>query len=72
MPSGSRRSRRQPEAARCGEAARLLEERLAADGGVGALGEPLGVAPLLVEAWTGLGRQAEAAALAGEHARVSA
>ncbi|PRY50067.1 regulatory LuxR family protein [Geodermatophilus tzadiensis] len=52
-------------------AARLLEERLAADGGVGALGEPLGVAPLLVEAWVGLGRQAEAAALAEEYARVA-
>ncbi|WP_460563799.1 LuxR C-terminal-related transcriptional regulator, partial [Geodermatophilus arenarius] len=51
--------------------ARLLEGRLAADGGVGALGEPLGVAPLLVEAWTGLGRAAEAAELAGEYERVS-
>ncbi|WP_369254815.1 AAA family ATPase [Geodermatophilus amargosae] len=52
--------------------ARLLEARLAADGGVGALGEPLGVAPLLVEAWTGLGRVAEAARLAAGYERVSA
>ncbi|SHG26604.1 LuxR family transcriptional regulator [Geodermatophilus nigrescens] len=51
--------------------ARLLEERLAADGGSGALGEPLGVAPLLVEAWTGLGRRAEAAGLAADYAAVS-
>ncbi|MGY1726488.1 AAA family ATPase [Geodermatophilus sp. SYSU D01062] len=51
--------------------ARVLEARLAADGGVGPLGEPLGVAPLLVEAWTGLGRAAEAAELAGEYERVS-
>ncbi|MGY1694269.1 AAA family ATPase [Geodermatophilus sp. SYSU D00814] len=52
-------------------AARLLEARLAADGGAGPLGEPLGVAPLLVEAWAGLGRRAEAAALAAEYERVS-
>ncbi|NEM04492.1 AAA family ATPase [Geodermatophilus normandii] len=52
--------------------ARLLEARLAADGGVGALGEPLGVAPLLVEAWTGLGRVAEATRLAAEYERASA
>ncbi|MGY1650133.1 AAA family ATPase [Geodermatophilus sp. SYSU D01119] len=51
--------------------ARLLEERLAADGGSGALGEPLGVAPLLVEAWTGLGRRAEAAGLADRYASAS-
>ncbi|MGY1743647.1 AAA family ATPase [Blastococcus sp. SYSU D01050] len=50
------------------ETARLLEARLAADGGVGSLGEPLGVAPLLVEAYAGLGRGAEAAALAGRYA----
>ncbi|WP_336027050.1 LuxR family transcriptional regulator [Geodermatophilus sp. FMUSA9-8] len=51
--------------------ARLLEERLAADGGSGALGEPLGVAPLLVEAWTGLGRRTEAADLAARYGAVS-
>ncbi|MGY1664294.1 AAA family ATPase [Geodermatophilus sp. SYSU D00696] len=51
--------------------ARLLEARLAADGGVGPLGEPLGVAPVLVEAWAGLGRVAEAAELAAEYERVS-
>ena len=53
------------------ETAGLLEARLAADGGVGALGEPLGVAPLLVEAYTGLGRGAEAGALAARYAEVS-
>lgn len=37
-----------------------LEPRLALDGGVGALGEPLGVAPLLIEALVGLGRREEA------------
>ncbi|SNS22678.1 DNA-binding response regulator, NarL/FixJ family, contains REC and HTH domains [Geodermatophilus saharensis] len=52
-------------------AAGLLEARLTADGGAGPLGEPLGVAPVLVEAWAGLGRQAEAAALAAEYERVS-
>ncbi|SMO98007.1 regulatory protein, luxR family [Geodermatophilus aquaeductus] len=51
--------------------ARLLEARMAADGGVGALGEPLGVAPLLVEAWAGLGRTAEAARLAADYERVA-
>ena len=53
------------------ETAELLEARIAADGGIGALGEPLGVAPMLVEAWTGLGRGAEAAALAARYAAVS-
>ncbi|SDD50250.1 Response regulator containing a CheY-like receiver domain and an HTH DNA-binding domain [Geodermatophilus telluris] len=52
-------------------AARLLEERRAVDGGAGALGEPLGIAPLLVETWQALGRQAEAAALAEDYARAS-
>jgi len=46
----------------------LLEARLAADGGVGEMGEPLGVAPLLVEAYAGLGRREEAAALTGRYA----
>jgi DNA-binding CsgD family transcriptional regulator/tetratricopeptide (TPR) repeat protein len=39
---------------------RILESRLAADGGLGAMGEPLGVAPMLVEAYVGLGRTEEA------------
>ena len=54
------------------EAAALLEARIAADGGVGSMGEPLGVAPELVEAYVGLGRAADAAALAGRYAEVSA
>jgi tetratricopeptide (TPR) repeat protein len=54
------------------EAAALLEARIAADGGVGSLGEPLGVAPTLVEAYVGLGRAADAAALAGRYADVTA
>ena len=41
-----------------------LEPRLELDGGVGAMGEPLGIAPLLVEAYVALGRADEAAALA--------
>lgn len=43
------------------QTAELLEARIAADGGVGPLGEPLGVAPDLVEAYVGLGRADEAA-----------
>ena len=46
-----------------GHAAGLLEARIAADGGVGSMGEPLGVAPDLVEAYTALGRQADASAI---------
>jgi tetratricopeptide (TPR) repeat protein len=42
-----------------------LEPRLELDGGVGAMGEPLGVAPLLVEAYVALGRRDDAVALAG-------
>jgi DNA-binding CsgD family transcriptional regulator/tetratricopeptide (TPR) repeat protein len=42
----------------------LLEPRIAVDGGVGAMGEPLGVAPLLIEAYVGLGRADDAADLA--------
>jgi DNA-binding CsgD family transcriptional regulator/tetratricopeptide (TPR) repeat protein len=42
----------------------LLEARFAIDGGVGAMGEPLGVAPLLVEAYVGLGRAEDALGLA--------
>ena len=53
------------------EAAALLEARIAADGGVGSMGEPLGVAPTLVEAYLGLGRAADAAALAERYAAVT-
>ncbi|HYI52493.1 MAG TPA: AAA family ATPase [Microlunatus sp.] len=42
----------------------ILEPRLAADGGVGSMGEPLGVAPDLIEAYLALGRREEAIALA--------
>lgn len=38
----------------------LLEARLDADGGLGMSGEPLGVAPLLIEAYVGLGRSQDA------------
>ena len=41
-----------------------LEPRLELDGGVGAMGEPLGVAPPLVEAYVALGRRDDAVALA--------
>ena len=44
----------------------VLRPRLAIDGGAGDLGEPLGVAPLLVEALVGLGRREEAADLAAQ------
>jgi DNA-binding NarL/FixJ family response regulator len=53
------------------ETAALLETRIAADGGVGSMGEPLGVAPTLVEAYLGLGRVADAAALAERYAAVT-
>jgi DNA-binding CsgD family transcriptional regulator len=53
------------------EAASLLEARVAADGGIGSMGEPLGVAPTLVEAYIGLGRAADAAALAERYADVT-
>jgi DNA-binding CsgD family transcriptional regulator len=46
------------------EAADLLEQRIAADGGIGSMGEPLGVAPQLIEAYAALGRSADSAALA--------
>jgi DNA-binding CsgD family transcriptional regulator len=49
----------------------LLEARLAVDGGVGASGEPLGVAPLLVEAYLGLGRSEEASSLTARYAEVT-
>jgi DNA-binding NarL/FixJ family response regulator len=54
------------------ETASLLEARVTADGGVGSMGEPLGVAPTLVEAYLGLSRVAEAAALAERYAAVTA
>ncbi|WP_432479046.1 helix-turn-helix transcriptional regulator [Nocardioides sp. GXQ0305] len=41
-----------------------LEPRLDLDGGVGAMGEPLGVAPMLVEAYVALGRGEDALDLA--------
>jgi DNA-binding NarL/FixJ family response regulator len=53
------------------EAAELLEQRIAADGGVGSMGEPLGVAPLLIEAYAALDRGSDAAALARRYAAVS-
>ena len=53
------------------ETVALLEARIAADGGVGSMGEPLGVAPTLVEAYVGLGRLADAAALADRYAAVT-
>ena len=49
----------------------LLEARIAADGGVGSMGEPLGVAPDLVEAYVAVGRRDEAAALAERFAAVT-
>ena len=49
----------------------VLEARIAADGGVGALGEPLGVAPLLVESYAALGRADDAANLSRRYAEVT-
>ena len=46
----------------------LLERRLTVDGGVGATGEPLGVAPLLVEAYVGLTRLDDARSLTARYA----
>ena len=54
-----------------GEVVALLEARVAADGGVGASGEPLGVAPLLVEAYLGLGRAEDARSLAARFAEAT-
>jgi DNA-binding CsgD family transcriptional regulator/tetratricopeptide (TPR) repeat protein len=53
------------------EVAALLEARIAADGGVGSMGEPLGVAPDLVEAYVGLSRVADAADLTERYAAVT-
>lgn len=50
------------------EAIALLEARIATDGGVGSMGEPLGVTPLLVEAYVGLGRLVDARRLAEQFA----
>ncbi len=50
------------------EVAALLEARITADGGIGSMGEPLGVAPDLVEAYVGLGRISDAADLAERYA----
>jgi DNA-binding CsgD family transcriptional regulator len=51
-----------------GQVVKVLEARIAADGGVGAVGEPLGVAPLLVEAYAGLGRDDDASTLSRQYA----
>jgi len=48
-----------------------LEARLIADGGIGASGEPLGVAPDLVEAYVAVGRRSEAVDLAARYAAVT-
>lgn len=50
------------------ETVALLEARLEIDGGVGSSGEPLGIAPLLVEAYTGLGRADDARELTARYA----
>lgn len=42
------------------EVVRLLEARLGIDGGLGVMGEPLGVAPSLIEAYVALGRTQDA------------
>jgi DNA-binding CsgD family transcriptional regulator len=54
-----------------GEVVTLLEARVAADGGIGASGEPLGVAPLLVEAYLRLGRADDARSLAARYAEAT-
>jgi len=53
------------------ETAALLEVCITADGGIGSMGEPLGVAPDLVEAYVGLGRTTDAADLAERYAAVT-
>ena len=52
-------------------AASLLEDRIAADGGVGSMGETLGVAPYLIEAYVALGRHDDAIAVAEQFAAVT-
>jgi DNA-binding NarL/FixJ family response regulator len=49
----------------------VLEARIAVDGGLGEMGQPLGVAPLLVEAYVGLGRTDEAIELTRRYAEAS-
>lgn len=53
------------------EVASLLEARIEADGGLGSSGEPLGVAPMLIEAYVGLGRADDALALTGRFAETT-
>lgn len=53
------------------EVVRLLEERLEIDGGLGSAGEPLGIAPLLVEAYLGQGRGGDARDLATRFAEAT-
>ena len=53
------------------DAVEILEPRIALDGGVGSMGEPLGVAPQLVEAYAALDRMPEAVALAERYAAVT-
>ena len=48
-----------------------LEPRLAIDGGRGAMGEALGVAPLLVEAYVATGRRDDAGRMTDEYALVA-
>ena len=52
------------------EVVTLLEARLVADGGRGALGEVLGVAPLLIEAYAAIGRHGDAASLAARFSAI--
>ena len=54
-----------------GEVVSLLEQRRTIDGGVGASGEPLGIAPLLVEAYVGLGRWDGARSLTARYAEAT-
>jgi DNA-binding CsgD family transcriptional regulator len=49
----------------------VLESRIAADGGLGAAGEPLGVAPVLVEAYVALGRIDDAVELTRRYAEIA-
>jgi DNA-binding CsgD family transcriptional regulator len=48
-----------------------LEPRLAIDGGRGAMGEALGVAPLLIEAYVTLGRREDAARLTDDYVQAA-
>jgi DNA-binding CsgD family transcriptional regulator len=53
------------------EVVAALEPRLAIDGGRGAMGETLGVAPLLIEAYVALGRHDDARRMTEEYAHVA-